>query len=182
MVLTQEKVRELFDYREDGKLVRKVSRGKWKVGEIAGEYMHSTGYRSINIGGKLYGTHRVIFLYHHGFLPEYSVDHRNRDKTDNKIENLRHITQQCNIRNSKISRKNTSSIKGVSWITSRRRWFVQIKVMNKPKYLGSFEDFTEGVSHRLAAEQCLNWEGCDSCSTAYQHMQKIKEKNNTYLD
>jgi hypothetical protein len=32
--------------------------------------------------------HRVIFLYHHGYLPP-AVDHRNRIKVDNRIENLR---------------------------------------------------------------------------------------------
>ena len=39
-------------------------------------------------------------------------------------------------------------------------------------YYGTFLDLTEAVAHRLAAEQSMNWAGCESSSSAYLYMQK----------
>ena len=43
----------------------------------------------------------------------------------------------------------------------------------KKIYLGIYKDFDEAVCVRLAVEQCVNWEGCDSNSPAYQYVQKM---------
>ena len=46
-------------------------------------------------------------------------------------------------------------------------------VNQKIKNLGGYKNFDEAVCHRLAAEQCLVWDGCDNSSTAYQYVQKM---------
>lgn len=47
------------------------------------------------------------------------------------------------------------------------------------KYLHKILNYNpndEAVCHRLAAEQCVNWPGCDSSSPAYQYVQKMLRK------
>lgn len=85
--LTQECVRSLFDYR-DGELYWKVSRGNgMKIGDLAGT-VRTDGYRSIQINGKLYLAHRLIFLYHYGYIPK-EIDHIDSNPSNNNISNLR---------------------------------------------------------------------------------------------
>lgn len=48
-------------------------------------------------------------------------------------------------------------------------------------YLSIFDDFTEAVAHRLAAEQCLDWDGCDSTSPAYLYMKEYLKLNKDAL-
>lgn len=172
--LTQERVRELFDYDpETGIVTRRVGRGnQTKVGDKVGSLDKSTGYLTTRIDDRSFYLHRVIFLHVHGYMPEYQVDHINRLRTDNRACNLRESTYSCNSRNSVIRYNNTSGVKGVSWISQKGRWVVQIFINGRGRSLGRYKDFTEAVAVRLAAEQVLNWAGCDSNSSAFLYMQK----------
>ena len=70
--LTQNLLKELFDYR-DGELYWKVKKAvNTKVGDRAGGVILG-GYRIIGINGKSYLTHRLIFLYHHKHLPLFRL-------------------------------------------------------------------------------------------------------------
>ena len=169
-MLTQARVRELFDYREDGNLVRKVATACCvKVGGVVG--YPAGGYLAVEVSGRAYKLHRVIFLYHHGYFPENDVDHIDRNPLNNRIENLREVSRTCNKRNTGNQANNTSGVKGVLWHSGKNKWCVQIKVAQRHRHLGQFSDFTEAVAHRLAAEQALAWGSCDSCSPAFQYMQ-----------
>jgi hypothetical protein len=77
-MLTQERVRELFDYHEDGYLIWKISVSNVRKGDIAG-CPNKAGYLRVRFDGKLYYIHRLIFLYHKGYLPRM-IDHDNRIK------------------------------------------------------------------------------------------------------
>lgn len=170
-MLNQEKVKKLFIYQEDGSLLRRESRGRIHAGYVAG-CVDSSGYLQIGIEGKAFLAHRLVWLYHHGYWPENQVDHIDRDKLNNMIDNLREVSQSCNLRNTGNRSTNTSGVKGVHWSSGRRKWKVQISVSGSLVYLGIYQDFTEAVAHRLAAEQSLDWSGCDSSSPAFQYMQK----------
>lgn len=117
--------------------------------------------------------HRIVWLYHHGYLPENGLDHINRNVTDNRISNLREIAQSCNVKNAKQRSDNRSGVRGVSWMRRDSLWVSQIKGPGKSLYLGRYEDFDEAVCSRLAAEQCLGWENCDSQSPAAQYVVKL---------
>ena len=81
-----------LDYK-DGKLYRK---GKDYPAEMRG----SGVYRMIRYKGKRYYQHRVIWEMHNGPIPEdRCIDHINRDKKDNRIENLRCVTTRQNNQN-----------------------------------------------------------------------------------
>ena len=43
--------------------------------------------------------HRVVWAWHHGRLPTMQIDHINGNGFDNRIENLREVSQSENMRN-----------------------------------------------------------------------------------
>lgn len=145
--LSQDYVRELFDYR-DGNLYWMDAKGSANVGDLAG-YVGTGGYRRIRIDGKHYFAHRLIFLFHHGYIPE-SLDHIDGTPSNNDISNLRGATQQENCMNKKktesINGKPTSSIyKGVSWNKQSKKWQAQIRIAGKKTYLGHFTSEIEAA-------------------------------------
>jgi len=170
-LVTYKEVRKLFDYK-NGKLIRKITRGHAMAGDIVGS-VTLDGYLTVRIGKKLYMVHRIIWMWHYGYFPENNLDHINRKKQDNRIKNLREASKQCNARNCKNLKTNTSGVKGVSWRKRNNKWAAQIVVNNKIHYIGLFVDFDEAVFARLGVEQCLNWEGCDSNSPAYKYAMKV---------
>ena len=66
--ITQKLVRELFIYR-DGNLYWAIDKGpNARIGDLAG-YLRKDEYRGIKINYKNYRAHRLIFLYHNGYIP-----------------------------------------------------------------------------------------------------------------
>lgn len=145
MNLTQEMLKELFDYREDGNLVRKNAcggNGNYAgrvVGSKPKEKTRSRRYVTTKIKGQHYCVHKLIYLWHTGKFAE-QLDHINRDTIDNRIENLRVATTAQNASNRKLFSSNTSGVKGVSWHKARIKWFVYVDVNKKRKNIGYFND------------------------------------------
>lgn len=167
--LTQATARNLFEYR-NGKLVWNVSvNSRAQMGCVAGSMDDNSGYVKVQINGKQYLAHRIVWLWHHGYLPENQIDHINQNKGDNRIENLREVSPQCNQRNSK-QRESLSGVKGVNWDNLNRKWLANIKIYGKLINLGRYSSVLEAACHRLAAEQAENWPGCDSKSPAFKYV------------
>ncbi len=137
--LTQDKVRALFEYR-DGALFWKVQvTNSICVGQKAGTSVNDAGYNIIGVNRKTTRLHRIIFLYHHGYLPS-KIDHIDGNRANNAIENLRPATNEENSRNTRISKRNKSGVKGVCWASHVNKWMVQVRHGNSNKYLGLYED------------------------------------------
>ena len=64
----------------------------------------------------------------HGSFPKdpLQIDHKNRDRSDNRIKNLRLVTNAENGRNRKIAKNNKSGVNGVSYIQRDDRWEARI--------------------------------------------------------
>ena len=137
-MITQELVKELFDYHY-GELYWRVSLSRSvKIGDAAGS-VNSTGYKQTRINGKIYQNHRLIFLWHHGYLPK-KVDHKDNISLNNAIDNLRIATSIENGQNAKKRVDNTSGVKGVYKVKSEKKWRVQLSVGKTRKSFGSYHD------------------------------------------
>lgn len=122
-------------YYKDGFLYRKSNN------TVACCYHKATGYMRVivpGVGEKR--SHRVIFHMHHGYCPKV-IDHINRIKTDNRVENLREATHQENARNrDKISVDTYSKYKGVTYNKNRDNycWKAYYETGGKAIHLGYF--------------------------------------------
>ena len=137
LAISHDYVLSAFDYQE-GNLIRKTGRVN-EIGQIAGCVHKGKGYIHVKIKAKAFKAHRLVFLYHHGYLPE-CVDHIDGDKTNNKIENLRAATKEENCRNQKIRSTNKSGYKGVKWVEHCKKWQVEVCKNYKQLRFGMYED------------------------------------------
>ena len=112
----------------------------------------NNGYFRLSINGKSYSLHRLIFLYMTGSMPENQVDHKDRDRLNNKYENLRQATAMVNSQNQHIRIDNTSGIKGVYWNSLRDKWHARITVNKKVIHLGYYTEKTKAERIRRDAE------------------------------
>jgi hypothetical protein len=140
-MITQSKLHEMFEYRDDGNLIHRYTiRGGKQKGEIAGS-PHNAGYRQICISRKKYLIHRLIWCYHYGQLPT-QIDHINRERSDNRIENLRECSYSENHGNRGTGRKNTSGYKGVTLDKRDGSWFVYVA----HQYIGRSQSIEEAAA------------------------------------
>ena len=92
-MITQEKLKEILKYKDGQMYWVKDSQGR-RLDKAAGT--SNKGYIKICIDGKIYSRARLTWLYHHGKFPDNQIDHINRIRDDDRIENLRDVTQTEN--------------------------------------------------------------------------------------
>lgn len=107
-----------------------------KPGFVAG----SKGrYWQVKFKGKDYGVHRLVyFLYHEQNPKDFDVEHKDGNKLNNEITNLRLATRQLNNANTRSAKNSSSKYKGVSWNKKLNKWSVCITKDYKQLYLGLF--------------------------------------------
>ena len=152
-MITQEKLKELVDY-VDGKLIAKTNSKVRKVGDALSS-LTDKGYLRSSVSGKSYRVHRLVFLYHHGYMPN-QVDHIDGNRMNNRIENLREATSSQNNQNRKAT--SLSGIKGVFWHKQSRKWVASICVNRKSVHLGSFLSIEEAALVANKARQSAHGE------------------------
>jgi hypothetical protein len=174
--ITYDEVHKLFNYDpEIGIFTNKIPRGSSaKKGAFAGS-LNGDGYLNIQVNGKIYKVHRLAWLYVFGYFPENQIDHINRIRTDNRIENLREVSQSCNMKNSKIQSNNTSGVRGVYWNKQKKKWKAYIQDQKRKQiFLGYFTSLLEAAQARYEAELKYDYPGCQTESTALKF---INEKS-----
>lgn len=168
--ITLKRLKEVLDLNhETGIFTWKISTANYiKVGSVAGS--DENGYIVIQIDGKRYKAHRLVWFLEEGYFPEHGLDHKDRVRNHNWRSNLREASTQCNSRNTGNHITNTSGVKGVSWDKALGMWKVSIRNNYKGKHLGYYKSFDNAVCARLAGEQCLDWANCDSSSPAFKYV------------
>jgi hypothetical protein len=147
-MITQTELKLLFDY-VDGKLIAKTNSKTRKIGQTFCSVTEK-GYLRGSVNGKSYKAHRLIFLYHHGYMP-LQIDHIDGNPANNKIENLREATSAQNNQNRKVT--NSSGIKGVVWHKQSKKWVASICVNRRSVHLGSFLSIEEAALVANTARQ-----------------------------
>jgi hypothetical protein len=139
MTVTQARLRERLDYDvTSGVFIWKpANHPGWKhslEGTIAGR-INTNGHVQITIDGETYLAHVLVWFWMKGEWPDNQVDHKNRDKKNNRWGNLREATNGQNRANSKSSA--ASGMKGV--YPNGKRWASVIRHNKKGHYLGTFD-------------------------------------------
>ena len=135
-------------------LPRKGGARGWNArhsGKAAFTAYDGNGYRHGTIFDRKFKAHRVIWALHYGEWPE-SIDHINGIRDDNRVANLRSVTQKENTRNQKIRSNNTSGVMGVCWDKQACKWRAQITAGGRNISIGVFTDFDDAVAARNAAD------------------------------
>ncbi len=175
--LTQEELKKNLNYNPGTGIFKwKVANnGRIKIGNIAG-YKNNDGYIQIKVNKKIYYAQRLAWLYMEGYFPENTMDHIDRNPSNNKWDNLRHVSKTCDVRSRKKFKNNKSGIVGVYLDEKTNKWKVQITNNKKQIYLGIFkeDEFDDAVKVRWKAEVKYNWSNCKSDSSAYNY---LKENN-----
>ena len=146
-LLTYDPETGLFTWRVNGK-------GRFqRAGAIAGS-LKETGYIKICADCKTYRAHRLAWFYAHGVWPPHEIDHVNRDKTDNRISNLRLATHAENCQNMPLRRNNKHGVAGITFHTGKRkkRWQAKIIANGATKYLGYYHTIEEAKAARVREE------------------------------
>lgn len=103
------------------------------AGKRAGR-VNSWGYVQIGLQYKMYFAHRLVWLWHHGSWPK-QLDHINRNRLDNRIENLREASDSNNQANVGLRANNTSGFRGVT--RRGKKWRANICVRGiKAEFVG----------------------------------------------
>jgi len=123
-----------------------------KSGRIMKSKINNHGYKHIKLckNGirKNFMVHRLLGL---AFIPnpenKKCIDHINRDKSDNRLENLRWATNLENSQNQGMFKNNTSGIKNISYDKSRDRWIFG-KRINKKQFIKYFKKKEDAIQFK----------------------------------
>lgn len=136
-----------FQYSE-GQLVSRISGNKvgWK---------NVDGYTRIKFKGKIYQAHRIIWEIMVGPIPAGStIDHIDRDRSNNKMNNLRLASPQEQAANTKLFSSNKSGKRGVSWNKEMCKWQSQLTHSSKRIHIGFFDSLEDaGNAYNELAEK-----------------------------
>ncbi len=151
---SQEELHRIFEYNPNDGLFRwKVKKARRvQIGNAAGT-LHPNGYVYIKIADIRYFAHVLAWIYIYGERPDM-LDHIDRCRSNNRIENLRVCTGSQNKYNSSRYCNNTSGKRGVSWHKQYQKWQAYINIDGRRKYLGRFPSIEEAtIAYETAARE-----------------------------
>ena len=93
------RIQQNYDYDDhSGKLVNKRTGKAVKGKKVTGREYMAFRIRFLGRWMEVY-MHRAVWAWHNGCFPTMQIDHIDLDPTNNKIDNLREVTQSENMRN-----------------------------------------------------------------------------------
>jgi len=130
----------------DGKVQNKKTKRYLK------HHTNKWGYKYVNLckdgKPKKYTIHRLVALH---YIPnpenKPQVDHRYRDKTDNRVENLRWVTSSENNQNTRKQKNNKSGHKNICYCKTYNNWRYE-KMFRGVKIKKYFKTKTEALCYK----------------------------------
>jgi hypothetical protein len=158
--LTAEQLRLVVSYDpETGVFTQRNDAGRharWKAGRPMG-HVAATGYLTIRLVKRLHQAHRLAWLYVHGAWPSKDIDHRNGDRLDNRIDNLRDVSNETNRQNTKLARSDSSTqIQGVHFSASRGVYSANVRHRGRCYFLGYHETAEAARAAYVSAKSRLH--------------------------
>lgn len=138
IMLTQGQIAIVDDADYNG-----LSKYKWYAHKCFGDFYAVRN--SPRKKGKQYMVHmsRQILGLERGDFRQ--ADHQNHNTLDNRRDNIRICTCQQNQMNRKASSNTSSKFKGVHWHKRDKKWYANVKINKKTKYLGQFNTEKEAA-------------------------------------
>ena len=144
----------------DGRHSRSHNAAAWNA-----RYSGKRAFTSLNTGGYFQGelfhratlAHRVAWAIFYGEWPSDELDHINRDRRDNRVANLRLANRSINCRNQTLTPTETGVV-GVNKRRGRKRWHAHIGDGHQLKSLGYFDNLSDAIAARKAAETRLGYD------------------------
>lgn len=155
--MTQDIAQHYLDYDpESGHLTWRTKEHSKKVvvGSRAGSISTKNRHRVLRLLGTLYAEHRLIWLHYYGKWPVGHIDHVNHDEQDNRIVNLRDVSQAENNMNNSRRRDNQTGHVGV-WLNkqnSRKKYMAELSLNGQRVHYSSHYTLEEAVAARKQAE------------------------------
>lgn len=111
------------------------------IGSPAGS-RNASGHIMVTFFGHRIFAHRIGWFLTYGAWPG-EIDHKNRNPSDNRIENLREVTHQQNIINRKLQSNNKTGLRGISWDQNRKKWRAAIGINGRTTTIGRYKTKSE---------------------------------------
>ena len=131
--------------------------------------INTHGYAQGCLNGKVVKLHRVIA---HAAKGQH-VDHISGDILDNRQSNLRLCTHAQNMCNKRLTVKNTSGFKGVTFCKSSGKWKAQIQSGGKGLGLGRFDSPEEAHKAYCFAASRLHEEFASDGQSQLRHIPDV---------
>jgi hypothetical protein len=153
--ISLDELRELLDYdRSTGIFLWKKRTGNVPESMVAG-CLDRHGHRIIVVKQKKHMAHWLAWFYVYGEWPSFEIDHINMCRDDNRIENLRLVTERWQQRaNQKVRSDSSSGFKGVRKTHGGSTWMVRCRKRGVEKILYGFHSPEEAsMAYKKLAEE-----------------------------
>lgn len=133
---------------------------KMKANSEAGTANKVRGYYLVGLHRKTHYAHRIIAILHDIDIDGKVIDHVDRNKANNRIDNLRAVSQKENLQNKRqqsLGMNNTSGILGVNYDKHSDRWLATWRQEGKEKRkyfpIKNFQSSEEAFNAAYACRQ-----------------------------
>ena len=151
IILYNNKCEEVARTIIDAEDVERVNGYKW--------HMNGQGYAATRPKGEIIKLQHLITNVSANYNNQ--IDHKDRDRLNNRKSNFRFCTQADNAKNSTMPTNNTSGFKGVSWLKNNKKWRARITLDNELISLGLFKDILNAA--RAYNKAALKYHGEFAC-------------------
>lgn len=150
MAITRSDLLNAFEYRNGALFHKNQGHGRVRGEEVGSA--NSKGYLGTSIRKQYIAIHRAVWIMHFGEIPfGFMIDHKNGQKTDNRIENLRLASPSLNSQNRLFAHKNSlTGFLGVKKV--KRRYQARIQAGKSRVNLGMFASPEEAHAAYIQAK------------------------------
>jgi len=154
IALTQAELKAVFTYNKRTGVLR------WRIqpaqgvprGSVAGS-LHPQGYVMVQVNGKIYAAHRLIWVLLHGVEPDV-INHVNGTRWDNRASNLENVTRTENLQLHRKARSDsTTGLLGVTYRADCNKYQSKIRRNGVTVHLGTFNSPEEAHAKYCAAKE-----------------------------